>query len=108
MKNKIFILVFALFLVACARVDPFLLTKKLNPNYEEIKIFWSDSIKEVAFNDQVIKKQGPYYLIPKKYKLTWKYKVIEDHETVYKWKSSTIDITDAKEVHFEKGKVLKK
>lgn len=108
MKNKILILFLIVFLGACARVDPFILTKRLNPNYEEIKIFWNDSITEVTFNHQIIKKQGAYYLLPKKYKLSWKYKIIKENETVYKWKSTEIDLENVKEIHFEKEKVIKK
>lgn len=108
MKNKVLILVVIIFLTACSRVDPFILTKKLNPNYEEIKIFWSDDISEVTFNEQIIKKQGVYYLLPKEYNLTWKYKIIKKNEPVYKWKSEKIDLHNTKEIHFEKEQVIKK
>ena len=108
MKYKILLLLTLIFLAACSRFDPFVLTKRLNPNYEEIKIFWTDDISEVTFNEQIIKRQGVYYLLPKKYKLTWKYEVIKEHETVYKWKSAEIDLLDTKEIHFEKGKVIQK
>lgn len=108
MKYNFFILFFALILISCAKVDPFVLTKRLNPNYQEIKIFWSDSITEVAFNDQIIKKQGVYYLLPKEYKLTWKYQIIKENEVIHKWSSSNINLENTKEIHFEKEQVIKK
>lgn len=108
MKNKILIIFIVIFFTACARIDPFVLTKRLNPNYEQVKIFWSDAITEVTFNNQIIKTQGAYYLLPKKYKLTWKYQIIKENETVYKWKSAEIDLENVKEIHFEKEKIIKK
>jgi len=108
MKYKVFIFFSIIFFTACSKVDPFILTKKLNPNYEEIKIYWTDDISEVTFNEQIIKKQGVYYLLPKKYDLTWKYEFIKGNETVYKWKSAEINLLNTKEIHFEKGLVIKK
>ena len=111
MKNKILCSMFFILFCSCSKistVDPFILTQKLNPHFDEIKIFWTDDISEVTFNNKIIKTQGVYYLAPKEYNLTWKYKIIKDNETVYKWKSSKLDTLNTKEIYFEKEQVFKK
>jgi len=108
MLKKISFCIFLTSLISCTQIDPFVFTKRLSPLHNQIKIFWSEDITEVTLNDYVIKKQGVYYLMPKKYNLSWKYKIIKENETVFKWKSSKIDLANTKEIYFEKGLVTKK
>ena len=108
MFKKFSFFIVLVFSLSCSRVDPFIFTKNLNPLHNEIKIFWTKDITEVSFNSKVIKKQGVYYLTPKQYNLSWKYKIIKNHKIAYKWKSSKIDLSNTKELYFEKDIVIKK
>lgn len=106
MKKITLIAILILLFISCSKVDSFILTQKLGPQYQKIKIIWTDNIKELSFNNQVVIDQGVYYLLPKKYRISWKYKFRKNSKKFYKWKVIDMDLTNVKELNFKNGEII--